>query len=34
MGNCNFKADKDKDSVSGNTHPLTLIAVTKNLFQF
>ncbi len=36
MGNCNFKADKDKDSVSckppTGTHPSA--AVSKNHFQF
>lgn len=36
MGNCNFKADKDKDSVSSEyQHPdSNSAAVSKNHFQF
>ena len=37
MGNCNFKAEKDKDSIEGNLYyKLTnsSIAISKNQFQF
>jgi serine/threonine protein kinase len=36
MGNCNFKADKDKEQIPGNGYLIikSLLALSRNMFQF